>query len=97
MICSVPAAQSTPSLEGLYDIFMDGEQIGIGQIKDDMILSLASLRPGRGKDCLCALANRSQSPILRLVCAEENIPAMKLYDKLDFSRGEVKEVWYSMK
>jgi RimJ/RimL family protein N-acetyltransferase len=32
-----------------------------------------------------------------LVCAEENLPAMKLYDKLGFSLDEVKEVWYSMK
>ncbi len=93
----VPAAQSTPSTEGLYDIYLGEDPIGIGQVKDDLILSVASLRPGMGRDCLCALAEVSQSPTLRLVCAEENLPAMKLYDRLGFSRGEVKEVWYSMK
>ncbi|MBR4308426.1 MAG: hypothetical protein IKT58_02400 [Oscillospiraceae bacterium] len=94
---SVPAAQSIPTPEGLYDIFLTGELVGIGQLKEDMILSIASLRPGLGLDCLCALAAQSQSPKLRLVCAEENLPAWKLYDKLGFSKEEVKEVWYSMK
>ena len=94
---SVPAAQSTPSSEGQYDIFLNGELIGIGQLKEDLLLSLASLRPGMGQDCLCALAVQSQSSKLRLVCAEENLPAMKLYDKLGFTKKDVKEVWYSMK
>ena len=94
---AVPAAQSTPSAEGQYDIFLNGELIGIGQLKEDLILSLASLRPGLGQDCLCALSLQSQSSKLRLLCAEENLPAMKLYDKLGFTVDGTKEVWYSMK
>lgn len=93
----VPAAQSTPSTEGCYDISLNGELIGIGQLQGGMLMSLASLKPGMGKDCLCALAANTDSPLLRLVCAEENLPAMKLYDKLGFSRDEIKEVWYCMK
>ncbi len=93
----VPAAQSTPSTEGLYDLYMDGELIGIGQLQGGMLMSVASLKPGAGADCVCALAKETDSPMLRLVCAEENVPAMKLYDKLGFTREEEKEVWYSMK
>jgi hypothetical protein len=93
----VPAASSTPSQDGLYDILLDGQLIGIGQVQGGMIPAVASLEKGQGVHCLCALGRVTDSPLLRLVCAEENRPAMRLYDKLGFSRDEEKEVWYSMK
>lgn len=93
----VPVAQSTPPEEGRYDIYMGEDHIGIGQVQGGMLMSIASLKAGMGKDCLCALALQSQGEALRLVCAEENLPAMKLYDKLGFSKEDVKEVWYSLK
>ena len=93
----VPVAQSTPSPEGRYDIFLGGKQIGIGQIQGGMLMSVASTEKGKGRDCLCALAPHGEGDGLRLVCAEENIPAMKLYDRLGFTKEDVKEVWYSLK
>ncbi len=93
----VPAAQSTPSEEGRYDIRMGQEWIGIGQVQGGMLMSVASLRPGVGIHCVSALAALCQGSKVRLVCAEENIPAMRLYDKLGFSKEDVKEVWYSLK
>ena len=92
----VPVAQSTPSPEGRYDIFIDGKLIGIGQIQGGMLMSIASLEKGLGTDCLCALAAHSIGTKLRLVCAEENLRAMKFYDKLGFSKEDVKEVWYTL-
>ncbi len=92
----VPAAQSTPSEEGRYDIRMGKELIGIGQIQEGMLMSVASLRPGMGAACVSALCAHSEGPRVRLVCAEENLPAMKLYDRMGFSKEEVKEVWYSL-
>lgn len=92
----VPAAQSTPSSEGRYDIFCNGKLIGIGQIQGGMLMSVASLEKGMGKDCLCALAAHGQGISIRLVCAEENLPAMRLYDSLGFSKEEVKEIWYTL-
>jgi len=97
LFLQVPAAQSTPSEEGRYDIRMGQELIGIGQVQGGMIMSVASLRPGMGTHCVSALATLCQGPKARLVCAEENSPAMKLYDKLGFSKEEVKEVWYALK
>ena len=94
---SVPVSQSTPPEEGRYDVYLGDEHIGIGQVQGGMLMSIASLKPGMGTDCLCALAAHSQGNHLRLVCAQENIPAMKFYDKLGFSVEEVKEVWYSLK
>ena len=93
----VPVAQSTPSPEGRYDIFRGGKLIGIGQIQGGMLMSIASTEKGMGTDCLCALASHGQGDRIRLVCAEENLPAMKLYDRLGFSKEEVKEIWYSLK
>ena len=92
---SVPAAQSTPPEDGRYDICLEESLIGIGQIIGGKLLSVASLCPGMGTHCISALAARSTGPMLHLVCAEENLPAMKLYDKLGFSKGEVQEAWYS--
>lgn len=93
----VPAARSTPSEEGRFDVYYKGTLIGIGQVQGGMLMTVAALEKGRGKDCVCALAAHSEGPVLQLVCAEENLPAMKLYDKLGFSREDVKEVWYSAK
>ncbi|MBR6825288.1 MAG: hypothetical protein IKM59_01945 [Oscillospiraceae bacterium] len=93
----VPAAGSIPSAEGRYDIFQDHTLIGIGQVQGGMIQSIAALLPGKGADCVKALAPLCEGPKVTLVCAEENLPAMKLYDRLGFSRENVKEVWYSLK
>ncbi len=93
----VPVAQSTPPEDGRYDIYLGEDLIGIGQVQGGMLMSIAALKSGMGRDCLCALAEHSQGTTLRLVCAEENLPAMKLYDKLGFSKEDVKEVWYSLK
>ncbi len=92
----VPAAQSTPSQEGRYDICIDDELIGIGQVQGGMLMSVAALRPGMGTHCVSALASRCEGPRVQLVCAEENSPAMKLYDKLGFTIEDVKEIWYSL-
>ncbi len=94
---NVPAASCCRTAEKAYDIVKDGIRIGIGQIDGDRILSLASIARGNGTDCLCALAKLCEGDTLRLLCAQQNIPAMKLYDKLGFSRGETKEVWYCKK
>ncbi len=93
----VPASQSSPGSEGLYDIFHKGEQIGIGQYEKDKLLAVAALQKGRGADCVCAMSALMQVPQLRLLCAEENLPAMRLYDRLGFSRENCREVWYCVK
>lgn len=94
---AVPAAQSCPDTEDLYFITLEGARIGLGQIRSGMLRSVAALAPGRGADCVCALAAADGATELRLLCAMENLPAMRLYDRLGFSRGEIKEVWYGAK
>ena len=91
---AVPAAQTCREAVDAYDIFRHGVQIGIGQIEGNLLRSVASVEHGCGADCVAALAKLCKEKILRLLCAEQNERAMKLYDRLGFSRGEVKETWY---
>lgn len=93
----VPAARSfeqTPP--DAYDIFEQGERIGLGQINGDRIAAVASLRRGCGQSCVSALAAQTGAKRVRLLCAQENLPAMRLYDRLGFSPGELREIWYTL-
>ena len=94
---AVPAARSCQAPQNAYEVYKDGMLIGIGQVEGDQILSVASVKSGCGADCVCALAGLCEGASIRLLCAEQNLPAMKLYDRLGFSCGERKEVWYRKK
>lgn len=83
---------STP--ENAYFVY-DGEAcIGLGQIIDEELAAVASLKKGRGQDCVCALADKIKAGKIQLLCAEENLPAAKLYDRMGFSRDRLKRIWY---
>ena len=85
---------STPS-DALY--IYDGELlIGLGQIIDGELAAVAALEKGRGADCVAALGKRIPDQPIRLLCAEENLPATRLYDRLGFSRDRVKRIWYEL-
>ena len=94
---SVPAANSCPEPKGLYFIEQDGERIGLGQLEGNCLRSVASLQKGKGAGCVCAMAALCENETLTLLCAEENLPAVRLYDKLGFFRENVQEVWYCAK
>ena len=95
--CEVPAAQYCREPKNAYDIIKDGVRIGIGQVEHDRILTVASLQRGAGTDCLTALAALCVGETVHLSCAKENLPAVRLYDRLGFSEGHVKEIWYCKK
>ena len=58
--------------------------------------AVAALLPGAGERCVRALAARCAGPEVRLTCAAENERAMRLYDRLGFSRGAEERVWFSI-
>lgn len=91
---SVPAAQSAPKTEHAYWICRDDVCVGLGQIEGEELRAVASLRKGSGADCVAALAAATNAARLRLLCAEENRPAMRLYDRLGFTCGCEREVWH---
>jgi ribosomal protein S18 acetylase RimI-like enzyme len=83
-------------MEHCYWIMEGDVPIGFGQIHDGTLLSVAALQKGAGERCICALAATDSTPSIRLLCAMENHPAMRLYDRLGFSHGPVKERWYEI-
>lgn len=68
--------------------------VGIGRIRADTLLAVATLRPGWGERLVRALAVRCETSRLTLLCAEENRRAMELYQRLGFDLGPVQRVWY---
>ncbi len=80
--------------ENAYFIYNGEERIGLGQIIDDELAAVASLKKGYGQDCVCALAKNISQTHVKLLCAEENYPATRLYDRLGFSRDRIKRIWH---
>ena len=101
---AVPAAQlCTPrELRELPEngeaFFLSDEQteVGIGRVRGDTVLAIAALRPGFGARVLSAAAAQCTADTVRLLCAMENLPAMKLYDRLGFSRDGIREIWHRL-
>ena len=101
---AVPAAESCSPAEeralaagGEALWIWDGaERIGLGRVRGGELLAVAALQPGAGERCVRALAARCAGPEVRLTCAEENTRAMRLYDRLGFSRGAEERVWFSI-
>lgn len=101
---AVPAAESCSPAEeralaagGEALWIWDGaERIGLGRVRGGELLAVAALLPGAGERCVRALAARCAGPEVRLTCAAENERAMRLYDRLGFSRGAEERVWFSI-
>lgn len=100
----VPSAQScgpyetkrlTQSGEAFF-VLEEGERIGLGRVRGGTLLALASLRPGAGERTLFALARHCGLHEITLTCAVENARAMAFYDRLGFTRGPVRQVWYTV-
>lgn len=88
------ACKNTP--ENAYFVYEGERRIGLGQLIDDELAAVASLSPGCGEKCLCALAEKICQEEVRLLSAEENLPASRLYDRLGFSRERIKTIWYRL-
>lgn len=94
--CS-PAEERALAAGGEALWIWDGaERIGLGRVRGSELLAVAALLPGAGERCVRALAAQCAGPEVRLTCAEENGRAMRLYDRLGFSRGVEERVWFSI-
>lgn len=92
---SVPCAKTYRETPENACFVYDGEtRIGLGLCIEDELAAVASLEHGRGKDCVLGLAKQIKAPRIRLLCAEENTAAMRLYDRLGFSVDGVRRIWY---
>lgn len=81
---------------GGYFIHKDHDLLGIGIAKGERLDVIVSLVPGMGKCVLQTLCHALCSTMVELEVAEENMPAMKLYEKMGFIPVSEVAVWYKI-
>ncbi len=77
-----------------YFVHRNGVLLGIGMVYDGEIPWVASVRPGAGRDVVCALAHAVPDEALSLTVASTNRKAVGLYEALGFVRtGEISRIY----
>ena len=79
---------------GGYFVHTDGELLGIGIARGDMIEAIASCKPGAGERVLLSLCSALFSEKVVLEVATANSRAMALYHRLGFLETEELSRWY---
>lgn len=80
-----------------YFVHRDGKLLGIGRASGDRIDAVISAQKGMGQEVLLALCGLITGDTVNLEVAEENIPAVRLYERLGFlMTGELSR-WYLVK
>lgn len=67
-----------------YFIHRGGELLGIGMADGGEVPWVASVKPGRGRDVVCALAHAMTEDTISLTVASANEKAVRLYESLGF-------------
>lgn len=80
-----------------YFIHRGETLLGIGRASGGCIDWVASLRPGAGRDVVCALAHAVTAETACLTAASRNEKAVKLYEGLGFVRTKEISRWYRVK
>ncbi len=79
-----------------YFVHKNGVLYGIGIAENDEILAIASCQKGAGREVLSALCQVLTSEVVRLQVAQNNLPAMRLYEKCGFIRTGEGIPWYKI-
>lgn len=77
-----------------FYVYENGTMLGIGMVSDKGIDAIVSLVRGRGMDVMLALCTAVRCAVVSVEVASNNIPAIKLYQKLGFTRKETISKWY---
>lgn len=79
-----------------YFIHRDGELLGIGRASGETIDWVASVKPGAGREVVCALAHALSSDMAVLTVASENEKAVRLYESLGFAKTKELSRWFAV-
>jgi len=79
-----------------YFVVLEGKEIGIGMVKDNEIIVVASMLPGMGQDVVLALSKQISGEKIKVTVADQNKPAMRLYEQLGFQCANVVANWYKI-
>lgn len=80
-----------------YFVHNNGELLGIGRVKGEEILFLASVQPGAGEEVVRALAHATTGEHIVLEVASANTKAIALYERLGFIKTNELSKWYKIK
>lgn len=77
-----------------YFIHRDGELLGIGKAAGDYIDTVISVIPGMGETVVAALASGLHCDTVRLMVADANTRAVRLYERMGFIKVKELSRWY---
>ena len=79
-----------------YYVHENGNLLGIGAVEDDTVLAIASCVKGAGERIMMALCSAVIGDTVRVEVAENNIPAMRLYQRMGFVPTGILKNWYDV-
>ncbi len=77
-----------------YFVHKDGELLGIGVAAGDFIDTVIAVKPGAGEKVVRALASILTEDTVRLMVADVNTRAVRLYERLGFVKVKELSRWY---
>ena len=77
-----------------YFVYREDRLLGIGKAKDDFIDTVISLQPGAGETVVRALCQVLTGDAAKLWVASANIRAIRLYERLGFTKTKELSRWY---
>lgn len=81
---------------GSYFVHADGKLLGIGWLKEDQLLAVASVVPGAGVQVMHTLLSLAEGEQVSLEVAAENRRAIRLYEAVGFLKTREIAVWYDV-
>ena len=79
-------------------LWLEGETvIGIGEIRDNEICTVAVTRQGCGEAMVRALVERIEGQSVVVQTASTNLRAIRIYERLGFRRTKTVSNWYLAK
>ena len=79
-----------------YYVHDGGEVLGIGVVEEDTVQAIVSCKKGAGECVMKTLCGAVCGDIVRVEVSENNIPAMKLYERMGFVAANVSKTWYDV-
>ena len=79
-----------------YYVHDGSEVLGIGIVDDDTVQAIVSCRKGAGECVMKTLCGAVCGDTVRVEVAENNMSAMKLYERMGFVATNISKTWYDL-
>lgn len=79
-----------------YFVHDNGNLLGIGAVEDDTVLAIVSRVKGAGERIMMTLCSAVNGDTVKVEVADNNIPAMKLYQRIGFVPTGISKIWYDV-